>query len=129
MSKANEQVRELFICNCGSVEHQFLISYWNDHEGWDETYVEIHLTKQWPIWRRIVLAVKYIFGYQCRYGAFQEVVLHPDQVRELRDKLNTRIDWFDQRDAAKKMSEIVPSEYVRTDIGNGGYTLQKQPIK
>jgi len=40
-------------------------------------YIHTHLTKR-PFWERVSYGLKYIFGYQCRYGAFDEFIINPD---------------------------------------------------
>jgi hypothetical protein len=50
-------------------------------------YVELHMSSV-SFFRRIWLAVMYIFGYKCRYGHFGEFVWTKKQVREVRDTLN-----------------------------------------
>lgn len=65
------------VCACRSPEHQMILSYFpgEDHP---EVYVEIHLCRQ-SFWRRL----RYLFGYQCKYGAFQEILLSPQTAREI----------------------------------------------
>ena len=71
---------ELFLCECDSPEHQFIVSYFD--VGGGEVYVEIHLNKS-SFWRRLKYAIKYIFGYQCKYGAFDEIILNPEDAERL----------------------------------------------
>lgn len=63
--------RELVVCSCGNNEHQMIFTTFPD-EGF--VYAIIHLTKL-PFLKRLKLGIKYIFGYQSRYGAFDEIVL------------------------------------------------------
>jgi hypothetical protein len=51
---------ELFICACHSPEHQFILSY--DEED-NEIYLNIYL-KHNKILKRIIVAIKHIFGYK-----------------------------------------------------------------
>lgn len=76
---------ELFLCECHSPEHQFIVSYWDDDDG--EVYVEIHLNKK-PFWKRLKYAIMYIFGHQCKYGAFDEIILSPDDAERLQKVVN-----------------------------------------
>jgi hypothetical protein len=73
------ETQEIFICECYSPEHQFIIRKFDDE---NEVYLTIHLTKQ-PIWRRLKYAFRYIFGYQSRFGAFDEIILNPDDADRL----------------------------------------------
>lgn len=60
---------ELIICSCNSTEHQMVFHYSDDC-----IYVHIHLVKG-SFWQRLKYGIKYIFGHQSRYGAFDEMVL------------------------------------------------------
>lgn len=68
------EYNEIIICRCHSLEHQILFS-WDDDIG-ENVYMSIHLNKL-PFWNRVKYAIKYIFGRQSRYGAFDEVILKP----------------------------------------------------
>jgi hypothetical protein len=37
--------------------------------------------------RRLVYAVKYVFGYRSKYGAFAEIVLSPREAKKLSDSI------------------------------------------
>jgi hypothetical protein len=52
-------------------------------------YVHIHLTKK-PFWERVKYGFKYIFGYQSRYGAFDEFIFNPEDA----DKLQKVVDYL-----------------------------------
>lgn len=62
---------KVVFCVCHNKEHQLVFTK-NEEDGL--VYAEMHLTKL-RFWKRLVLGVKYIFGYQSRYGAFDEIVL------------------------------------------------------
>ncbi len=66
---------DLVICNCGSSEHQIIFTYNEDEK---EVYMEVHLSKQRRFFKRFWHALKYIFGYRCRYGDFEEVIITPE---------------------------------------------------
>lgn len=76
--------QELFICECGNVEHQIVFSWFED-DDYDVTsvYATVHLRKK-PFLRRLIYGLKYIFGYQCKYGAFDEFVFSPDDASKLK---------------------------------------------
>ena len=69
----------LFLCECSSIEHQLIFSYSKDFE---EVFVHTHLSKR-NFWGRLKYGFKYIFGYQCRFGAFDEIILNNDDVDKL----------------------------------------------
>ena len=75
---------ETFICECNSVEHIAIFSFDKD---WDDIFMHVHLTKK-GFWTRLKYAIRYIFGYQCQYGAFDEFIFNPNDA----DKLQKVVD-------------------------------------
>jgi hypothetical protein len=71
--------REILVCECHSLEHQFAI--WFDDED-KMLYIEPHLKRK-PLRDRILYAIDYIFGRQSNYGAFDEIIVNPDDADNL----------------------------------------------
>lgn len=67
-------------CACSSAEHIVRLTYFKDDA--DEMYLEVHLASH-NFMRRLWYAIKYLFGYKCAYGNFQEVVLNKNSVEQL----------------------------------------------
>ena len=81
-----EKERDLVICACHSTEHMMVISYSEvvvDGERYPEVYIQLHLTKK-PFWERVKYGIKYIFGHQCRYGAFDEMIIDKKDVDKIK---------------------------------------------
>lgn len=76
--------REVFICDCHSLEHQVWFTYDEDDA---ELILEIHLTQR-GFFGRLWYALMYLFGHRSRFGAFDELILGPDSVKKLKDHLN-----------------------------------------
>ena len=78
--------RELFVCHCGDVSHQFVVSSFDDEE---EIYIEMHLSDV-GFWNRLKYAFWYVLGKRSRYGcgAFGEVFLNKEQITHLIDVLH-----------------------------------------
>lgn len=76
---------ELFICECNNTEHQLIFSYFTDEK---EVYVSIHLLPEYSIWNRILAAIKYIFGYKCRNGNFDEFIFQKEDADKLQSIVN-----------------------------------------
>ena len=74
--------QETLICQCNSIEHQISFSWIEDKELEGEVYMEIHL-KPLSVWGRLKHGIKYIFGYRCMYGDFDEVILKKEDVNKL----------------------------------------------
>lgn len=82
--------RELLVCSCESLEHQLVFTYFDDGT-YIEVYCEVHLTKL-SFWERLKHGVKYIFGYQSRFGAFESVIINPedyDKFQHIADTLKS----------------------------------------
>ena len=77
---------EILICDCHSTEHQIVVHFDNDDRH-PEVYMHIYLNKK-SFWERLVHGIKYIFGYQCRFGAFEEFIFNPDDADRLQDVVN-----------------------------------------
>jgi hypothetical protein len=77
------------VCDCGDVEHQFIVSYFDDDVDDDFTYVHVHLTHM-PVWDRIKTAIAYVLGKRSRFGVFGEILLTADQCARLANLLEQR---------------------------------------
>ena len=81
-----KKTKDVLICDCHSSDHQILLMYSEDEYPTGETfptcYAHIHLNRR-PFWERVKYGIKYIFGYRCRYGAFDEFLFNPDDVEKL----------------------------------------------
>lgn len=81
----NEETKEVvsnihhFHCVCNSLEHQYNIIYDKDD---NELYIEIHLSNH-GFFRRMKYAFKYLFGYKCKYGCFDEIIIQPEEKQKL----------------------------------------------
>lgn len=73
---------EILICDCSSVEHQMVLRFDDDKDLGRQVFVEMHLVPL--VWyKRLWLGIKYIFGYKCCYGNFEEVILSPKHARQI----------------------------------------------
>ena len=79
-------VKEIFICSCSSLEHQMY--FWYDEE-YNFVYTEVHLTGR-SFWRRLKYGIKYIFGYKCRFGAWDEFLFDDESEKKLNEFLNNK---------------------------------------
>lgn len=77
---------EIMICECSSFEHQAKFYYWKG-ENYDIFNVVIHLSKR-GFFYRLWYGIKYIFGFKCRYGAWDEFLMSQKDRQLLRDFLN-----------------------------------------
>lgn len=84
-------MKEHFIkCDCGDPHHQVILN-WDDETPdkgavWG-VYAEIHL-KKFGFWERLKVAIKYIFGKQSIYGAFDEIIIPVSKWREFQEMVD-----------------------------------------
>ncbi|MBT3922445.1 MAG: hypothetical protein HOF21_07690 [Nitrospina sp.] len=82
----NEQLKtDYFLCECSFPEHLFFFFY-DDKDN--VLYLNIHLSVQQGIFRRIWTAIKYIFGHQSTYGGFDEIIIRPEDRERLVSVIN-----------------------------------------
>ena len=89
MQKITEDVKEIMICRCHSTEHQIVVSY---NEEDKMLYLHIHLAER-SFWRRLKYGLKYIFGYHCKYGHWDEFIFNENDA----DKLQAMADALKER--------------------------------
>ena len=85
---------ETVFCDCHSPEHQFSFSWFEDKYE-PEMYFSIHLSRQNFV-SRLKSAIKHIFGYQCKYGDWDEVCLYKQQAAQIRDCMNLFLEKHDE---------------------------------
>lgn len=81
--------RNIFICDCHSLEHQF--SFWYDEEV-NQIYFEPHLYNSGPWYNRFWYRLKYVFGNKSRFGAWDEFIINPDDAKKIVEYLNNMVE-------------------------------------
>lgn len=81
-AQESKRQQETLICQCSSMEHHFSFVWWEDKDLEGEVYMEIHLSKL-SFWDRLKHGIKYIFGYRCMFGEFDEIILKKEDVNKL----------------------------------------------
>ena len=73
------------LCNCGSPEHQFILSYDPDETNPQDQilYLQVHLVTWEGFFRRLWTSLKYALGHRSRYGEFDEVLVNRTQAEEI----------------------------------------------
>jgi len=98
-----ERNLEYLECSCTSAEHLLRFTF-DDGSGDDccpEIYVDVQLNHFRGFWKRLWLGIKYIFGYECRYGHWDESLLLGDQVRQLRTMCDKHLEMWDKWEKAR----------------------------
>ena len=95
-------VSTLFLeCDCGLLEHIAKFSY--DPLDWvpeekdpdritSEMWLHVHLYSCRGFLRRLWRGLKFAFGYRCRYGEWDEIIMSTMDVIRLRQFLNQYLD-------------------------------------
>jgi hypothetical protein len=76
---------DYYSCSCSSPEHVVTFTWW--HKDDDALNMNIHLAKH-PFYKRVVNAIKYVFGYSCQYGHFDEFLIDRDTAKKMTKMLN-----------------------------------------
>lgn len=72
--------RKILVCDCHSLEHQ--MAFWYDEED-KILYCEPHLTTHRNFFQRLWYGIKYAFGYKSRFGAWDEMLIKPEELKKL----------------------------------------------
>ena len=84
MASISKSLRtELVLCECASIEHQIVFVKIDNADP--EIYMEVHLRTGRNFWQRLVHGIAYAFGKKTRYGAWDEFVLGPDQLLQIKN--------------------------------------------
>jgi len=68
--------REIMDCACTTNEHVMIVTTFDDEP---EVYLELHLSDV-SFLKKLLYAVRYIFGYKCKYGCFEEVIFSRENI-------------------------------------------------
>lgn len=83
---------EHFRCACHSPEHTIVFDVdkdeMSDYDPFPEMYLHVHLHQHRSIFKRIWVAIKYVFGYKCKYGHWDCWVLRSEDAERMRDMLD-----------------------------------------
>lgn len=71
---------QYYECACFSPEHTLRFVF--DPED-KEIYTEVYLNHYQNFFKRIWIAIKYVFGYQCKYGHFDCFIMRSDDAQRL----------------------------------------------
>lgn len=72
-------------CACSSAEHAIKLVRYEDEPN--EIFLFTFLSERTFI-KRLILGIRYIFGYKCRYGHFEETILNDEGIKKLKDFLD-----------------------------------------
>lgn len=91
---------EYYECDCGSDEHTLRFILDLDEED-PRIYTNVFLN-QWHSWyKRVWIAIKYVFGYKCKYGHFDCFILKQADA----DKMITMVTKLKEAKHNEKMAK------------------------
>lgn len=68
------------VCSCQSSEHTLRFIYDSDAE---ELYCEVQLNQYRGLFKRLLVAIKYVLGYKCKYGHWDNTIVSRDEMEKL----------------------------------------------
>ena len=81
--KLDHSTRELFVCDCQDIHHQFVVNIDPD-PGWQMVTFEVMLNRNLGFFKRIWAGLKYIFsGKPSRFGYFDEIIIRKSDADRL----------------------------------------------
>ena len=113
---------EYYECICDSDEHFLRMTYfvdeWNNMDE-DEIYFSVHMQASGGFWSRLKHAVKYVFGYDCKYGHFECTTIRRKDAERFRDLMNRYIEsGLVENDDSRSIKIVEQGDgYVVTDKG------------
>lgn len=113
-----------FECECMSDEHVFKFVY---DPTENELYLSVHIRDWQPWWKRVWIAVKYVFGYKSKYGEWDTVIFQPRDAIRLRNILNTFESGAPGKFKTYYLTVDSPMtlEQVQLAVENAGITVDK----
>jgi hypothetical protein len=85
-------------CSCQSSQHIIKFCFIENYaEENDVCWVDIQMIQWRSFWKRIYVAIKYIFGYEEKYGHWDCTQLSRDEVEKLKKFLDRAILNLDEK--------------------------------
>ena len=81
----NDSWKELILrCECSSPDHTVFLDHDKEH---DDFFFTFHLRTDRGFLKRLWYGLKYAFGYQSRYGAWDEVIIRKNDCIKIKSFL------------------------------------------
>jgi hypothetical protein len=126
---------EYFSCICESNEHALVVKLWDfsEPEGGDPLDVElsfdVFLCQHRSFWQRVWAAVRYVFGYRCRFGHFESATLKyedADRLLELIHNYKRRVESLQPR-VYHNLKIVAPTPETEIFVADSqGFFVQKE---
>jgi hypothetical protein len=95
---------EFFECSCGSDEHtlRFILSFDEDEPS---IYTTVFLGAYPLGWKRLWTAIRYLFGYKCKYGHWDCFELRQEDAERMQFMLQRLINVIATRQERKVQAD------------------------
>lgn len=130
----NDGDKDILICDCHSTEHQMVLLYSEEDFHGKKIpmcYAHIHLNKR-PFWERLKYGIKYIFGYQSRYGAFDEFIFNPkdsEKINSLGSYLSSALSHLNWDEFVSHVKQQCKENGVEMELSEASFLELSDQIK
>lgn len=92
---ADKRIFDVFVCQCTELGHQFVIEFYDDSDAFLSTVktddlnwimgvtLSVHLCHYFGFWKRMWLAIRYVFGQTRSYDAYDCIEIRHDDLERL----------------------------------------------
>ena len=80
----NNDIEKFISCDCHSDEHTLRFNLIYSDDGSPELYTSVYLHQYRGFWKRVWVAIKYVFGYNCKYGHWDCFSANEEKIKELK---------------------------------------------
>lgn len=90
VEEKTDEIVEYFECKCYSQEHLLRFEYYiDDLENRQEDGIHVSVLLSAPgFWNRLWSAIRFVFGYECRYGHWDGIHLRKQDGERLRTMID-----------------------------------------
>lgn len=88
---------EIFVCDCSDASHNIIFQLWEWGDEHPELSVHVNLGDYPSFWRRVWLAVRYIFGYKSKYGQYDVMTIRVEdlpRMMSLLENFKNKVEQF-----------------------------------
>ena len=75
---------KIVVCGCRYAEHHYVYTKVAPEYGDKYVYISVHLSN-YSFWKRVKLAIKYIFGYKSKYGNYDTFIINKYNIKQFRE--------------------------------------------
>lgn len=99
---------EYLECSCTSAEHTLRFTFDSGYFDGDEMpviYIDVQLNRANGFWKRLWRAIRYVCGYECRFGHWDEALLLNEGVRQLRTMCDRHLEQWERWEKSRRSTK------------------------